>query len=66
MSQTYRVDGMTCGGCAKSVETAIKAVAPAAQVSVNLEKAQITVDGASEDAIRGAVDGAGFDFKGAA
>lgn len=66
MPQTYRVDGMTCGGCAKSVETAIKAVAPAAQVSVNLEQAQITVDGASEDAIRGAVDGAGFDFKGAA
>ncbi|KAF0117432.1 MAG: hypothetical protein FD149_1147 [Rhodospirillaceae bacterium] len=28
MTKTYRVAGMTCGGCARSVETAIRAAGP--------------------------------------
>lgn len=63
---TYRVSGMTCGGCARSVESAIKAEAPAAKVTVDLGTASVSVDGATEAQIRKAVDEAGFTFQGAA
>lgn len=66
MSNTYRVTGMTCGGCARSVETAIKAVAPGASVTVDLAAKAVTVDGASADQVKQAVDDAGFGFEGAA
>ena len=62
--KTYRVNGMTCGGCARAVETAIKAKAPAAIVSVELDAGRVTVDGVAEADIRQAVDDAGFEFGG--
>lgn len=65
MSSTYRVTGMSCGGCVRSVETAIKALAPEASVSVDLEAKAVTVDGASADQVKQAVDDAGFGFEGA-
>lgn len=65
MTSTYRVTGMSCGGCARSVETAIKALAPAAIVNVDLESKAVTVDGASADQVKQAVDDAGFGFEGA-
>lgn len=65
MSKTYRVGGMTCGGCARSVESAIKAESPAATVAVDLGTATVTVEGADEVQVKKAVDGAGFDFQGA-
>lgn len=65
MASTYRVTGMTCGGCARSVETAIKAVAPAATVTVDLAAKAVSVDGASEAQVKQAVDDAGFSFEGA-
>jgi len=66
MSTTYHVTGMTCGGCARSVESAIKAEAPDAKVSVDLGSASVTVDGASESQVKKAVDEAGFTFLGVA
>lgn len=66
MSTTYKVSGMTCGGCARSVEQAIKAEAPAASVTIDLGTATVTVDGAEEALVKKAVDGAGFDFQGMA
>lgn len=66
MSTSYRVTGMTCGGCARSVETAIKAAAPGASVEIDLSAAKVTVDGASEDQVKKAVDDAGFGFEGRA
>lgn len=65
MANTYRVTGMTCGGCARAVESAIKAVAPEASVSVDLAAKAVTVEGASEEQVRQAVDDAGFGFEGA-
>jgi copper chaperone len=64
MAKTYRVTGMTCGGCARAVESAIKAVAPQASVSIDLDKKAVTVDGASDAAVAQAVDDAGFGFGG--
>jgi len=65
MVKTYKVSGMTCGGCARSVEQAIKAAAPSAQVSVDLAAGKVSVDGVADDGlVAKAVDGAGFDFEG--
>ena len=65
MATTYRVTGMTCGGCARSVESAIKAVSADASIQVDLAKAAVTVDGATEAQVKQAVDEAGFGFEGA-
>ncbi len=66
MSQSYRVTGMTCGGCANAVKSAIQTEAPGASVEVDLGSATVTVDGAEEAQVRKAVDDAGFTFHGAA
>jgi len=65
MAKTYKVDGMTCQGCANSVINAIKGIAPDSEISVDLEAKQITVSGLDDDAvIAKAVDDAGFEFGG--
>lgn len=65
MEKTYKVEGMTCSGCAKSIERAITTRIATAIVKVNLEKNQITVSGIDNDAlIAQAVEAAGFDYKG--
>ena len=61
MSDTYTVLGMTCGGCANSVSKAIEDAAPGALVTVDLDAKAVTVEGASEDAVKQAVSGAGFE-----
>ncbi len=66
MAKTYKVGGMTCGGCVRSVENAIRAAAPDAKVNVDLAGGKVTVEGADEQAVAAAVDDAGFDFQGAA
>ena len=64
---TYRVDGMTCQGCANAVANAIKATQPKAEVKVDLTAKTVSVEGAiAADAVRAAVEGAGFTFAGKA
>ena len=55
---------MTCGGCAKAVEKAIKAVAPNAQVQADAATGQVSVEGATKEQVAQAVDEAGFTFVG--
>lgn len=63
----YRVDGMTCGGCAASVTNAIKAAASEVEVSVDLDAKTVKVEGMVDPVvIEQAVSDAGFEFKGAA
>lgn len=63
---TYSVKGMTCGGCAGSVNRAVSAAAPGAAVEVDLEAASVRVDGEHDpERIKDAIEGAGFDFEGA-
>ena len=67
MADTYRVHGMTCGGCARSVTNALNRTTPTARVTVDLEARTVTVDGGlSADQVRKAVEGAGFDYQGPA
>ncbi|CCG41003.1 heavy-metal-associated domain-containing protein [Magnetospirillum molischianum] len=64
MSTTYRVTGMTCGGCARAVTQAITEAAPAATVDVDLDRQTVTVEGTDEALIKVAIDAAGFGFEG--
>ncbi|MDE1147752.1 MAG: heavy-metal-associated domain-containing protein [Azospirillaceae bacterium] len=67
MGNAYRVDGMTCQGCARSVTKAIQANSPGAEVAVDLGAGVVTVTGpAGAEQVRTAVEDAGFDFVGPA
>ncbi|MGB0682832.1 MAG: heavy-metal-associated domain-containing protein [Magnetovibrionaceae bacterium] len=66
MTDTYRVEGMTCDGCAKSVTRALTEQAGAASVEVDLEAKTVSVTGIDAEAVKGAIEGAGFDFLGSA
>ncbi len=65
-SDTYKVLGMSCGGCAKSVTNAIQDAAPGADVVVDLDAKTVSVVGADAGAVQQAVEDAGFEFSGAA
>ena len=67
MATTYRVSGMSCQGCVNAVTNAIKAIAPAAEVGVDLEAGHVTVEGFDDEtALRRVIDEAGFTFGGTA
>lgn len=67
MTTTYRVDGMTCGGCANAVTNAIQAAKPGTDVQVDLDAKTVSVPtDMDEQAVSQAVSDAGFDFIGAA
>ncbi len=66
MSETYKVIGMSCGGCAKSVTSAIQSVAPGSDVDVDLDNKTVSVNGAEETIVKQAVEDAGFEFAGVA
>jgi copper chaperone len=67
MGKTYKVSGMTCGGCANSVTNAIKTAADGVEVSVDLDAKTVTVEGAADEAvISKAVTDAGYEFGGVA
>jgi copper chaperone len=61
---SYRVTGMTCGGCVRALTNAVHAAAPAASVAVDLPKGTLTVGGLEEAGVRRAVEDAGFGFVG--
>ena len=63
---TYKVDGMTCGGCASSLTKAIEAVNSDADVKVDLEAGTVSVAGLDEATMNQVVEDAGFDFGGKA
>lgn len=63
---SYRVTGMTCGGCVRAVTKALQAVSSEATVRVDLPKGMLTVDGLDETAVRRAIEEAGFGFAGRA
>lgn len=67
MTTTYRVDGMTCQGCARAVTNAIKEAVPGADVAIDLAGGRVTVAGPVEEArIRAAIEAAGFEYRGPA
>lgn len=64
MVATYKVSGMTCGGCVKSVTRALEQALPGAKVEVSLEAGTARVDGAHDPAkAKAAIEGAGFEVE---
>jgi copper chaperone len=62
---TYKIEGMTCNGCASAVGKAIQRVVPGAKVAVDHKAGTAKLEGAPDDAaIARAIEDAGFAFKG--
>ena len=61
---SYRVEGMSCGGCVSSVTKALAGLGSVAP-EVSLEAGTATVDArVSEAEVRRAIEAAGFGFGG--
>ena len=57
-----RIPNMRCGGCARSVTAALRGVASAAEVRVDMERREVTVEGGADaDALIHALRQAGFE-----
>lgn len=62
MTKTYNVPGMTCGHCESAVKNEVGALDGVSSVEVDLDSKLVTVSGdASDDAIRAAIDEAGYE-----
>jgi copper chaperone len=63
-TRTLKIDGMTCGGCVRSVSSVLKGLPGVADAQVSLERneARVTFDPAQIDVARlkEAVEGAGY------
>jgi copper chaperone CopZ len=63
MTQTFSVQGMTCGGCVRHVHDALVGVAGVRSATVDLEHAQATIESEASiprDRIVSALDEAGY------
>lgn len=69
METVYVVKGMTCGHCAGAVTEEISALPGVGKVDVALDTGKVTVTSEAaltEDAVREAVDEAGYELVGTA
>lgn len=58
-----KIDGMTCGGCVRSVEKAIERADPAARAEVSLAAGRASIRSALErNAFVEAIEAAGYDI----
>lgn len=48
----FRIANMTCGGCAKGVAATLREVDPAAELRFDLERREVTVARATQDAAK--------------
>ena len=64
---TFKVSGMTCGGCVRSVTQVLKAVPGVSAAEVSLERGEATVSfdpaQASVAQLRGAIEDAGYEAR---
>ena len=62
-----QVEGMTCGGCVRSVTKSVQSVDSNARVDVDLASKKVKVDTqASLDAVKSAISEAGYDVSASA
>jgi copper chaperone len=62
-----QVEGMTCGGCVRSVTKSVQSVDSNARVDVDLQGKKVRVDtGASLEAVRSAISDAGYEVTASA
>ncbi|CAH0442738.1 heavy-metal-associated domain-containing protein [Ralstonia pseudosolanacearum] len=61
---TFSVEGMSCGHCVAAVTRAVQQIDAAAQVQVDLSSQTVAVrSGAGTDALRQAIEQAGYPVK---
>ena len=64
---TIKVDGMSCGGCVKSVTGVLTALDGVAKAEVSLEQKQAVVEfdatKVTRDQLKGVIEDAGFDAE---
>jgi Cu+-exporting ATPase len=66
-SMVYLIQGMTCGGCAKHVEKALRSVPGVTAVAMDVAKGTATVEGtASFQEMAASVSKAGYEMVGPA
>ena len=67
MERIYSVPGISCDHCKAAIEGEVGAVAGVANVDVDIEAKSVRVEGdAPDEAIRAAIDEAGYEVAGAA
>ena len=60
--QRYKIEDMTCGGCARTVEKAIRGVDPTAGIEVDLGAREVSIETAADRAvIARALNAAGYE-----
>lgn len=60
-----RIEGMSCGHCSGHVKEALEALEGVVKVEVNLQEGTAHIEGTvSEEAVRDAIDEAGYDVVG--
>ena len=64
-TRLYSVPGISCGHCKAAIEDQVGKVAGVERVEVDVEAKTVRVEGAASDqAVRGAVDDAGYEVAG--
>jgi copper chaperone CopZ len=67
MDHLFHVDGMHCGGCAASIERAVRALPGVRHVVVDLgaKTVQVTVEtpDTTPESLRAAIEDAGYDVR---
>jgi len=61
-TRTYTVPGISCDHCKRAIETEVSAVDGVSAVGVDVDAKLVTVTGGPDDAIRAAIDDAGYDI----
>lgn len=60
----YKVEGMTCGGCQRHVEKALKAISGVSMVQIDLAKGTATVEGdASFETLAASLQAEGYTLR---
>ena len=67
MTTVFEVEKIHCQNCSKKITTAIQAVQPGADVTIDVETRRVSVESVSDvAAIIGAIAGAGYEAREAA
>jgi copper chaperone CopZ len=66
MEQSFKVEGMSCKNCKAHVEREISEIDGIEEVSADLVTGEVVISGhiINEDLVKGAVEKAGYKFKG--
>ena len=64
LDKTFIIDGMTCGGCVNSLTRVLKSVPGIEPIKIEVGKASLRLDSdkVTSDAVKAAVERAGFEL----